>query len=73
MGIFAVSRILGKNNLVMALGLIDSSTKKFAIVSTDTIKHVLSQGISTIENVELVNGELKGMVYKQKIDTSYLS
>lgn len=60
MGIFAVSRILGKNNLVMALGLIDSSTKKFAIVSTDTIKHVLSQGISTIENVELVNGELKG-------------
>ncbi len=57
----------------MALGLIDSSTKKFAIVSTDTIKHVLSQDISTIENVELVNGELKGMVYKQKIDTSHLS
>jgi|LFRM01.2.fsa_nt_gb hypothetical protein len=42
----------------MAIGLIDSSTKKFTIVSTDTIKHVLSQGISTIENVELVNGQL---------------
>lgn len=60
MPIFAVSRVVDNDRNATAMGLVDSSTRQFSISTIDRIKKVLSQGLATIENIEIVGGELKG-------------
>ncbi len=57
--IYMVSRVLNEGNLI-GMGLLDKDTKDFRMVPTDQIKKALSKKTVRIQNVQLVDRELKG-------------